>query len=627
MARVDITPATALSLTSGTTATLTAAAYTRDNRSLGNNGITWSSSNESVASVADGVVTAKLVGSANITASIGGISSGAVSVSVTPGAATQLGLRVQPNGANSGTAFLSQPVVEVRDAAGNVVTTAGQTITVSLASGGGTLSGTTSAIAVNGVATFNGLSLSGTIGPRTLTFSTPGLSPVTSNTFNLAPGTPTTLAIRTQPIASTAYVRFPTPAVVELRDDAGNISPANAPVTAIIASGGGTLGGDATILPTNGVATFTTLTVNGSGGPRTLQFSSPNLTSVTTASFDVAEAPPAVIAPASNTPSLTVITGPYTASIDIPVTNGGVVPLTNLAVQSITYGAGGSGWLTATFPSGPNAPTKLRLTASGASLAVGSYSATIVLSGSAPATTSLTLTVKVVPDLIDAYGTAANKVSLVNVGAALSPGFVTTERQSGTQVTPDASVTYTSRIPSIATVNAAGQITAVGPGETWIVATSAIYNGDSVLVIVPKPSGVILQTDLTNFNNKIGDVITMKVLIDTRGATLGAATVTLSWSPVVGTTPVFGSLDFVDVNTTAGPMTVTTSFDPDLNILRITGASANGVTGVVTLATVRLNVTDAAKNILYFNAVELLGPDLSNLLPTATVTQYPVISK
>ena len=74
-------------------------------------------------------------------------------------------------------------------------------------------------------------------------------------------------------------------------------------------------------------------------------------------------------------------------------------------------------------------------------------------------------------------------------------------------------------------------------------------------------------------------------------------------------------------------MSVVTAFDETLSILRITGASVSGVTGVVELATVTLRVSAPAQNILYVNAVELLGSDLTNLLPGATVTQYPVISK
>ena len=629
MARIEITPTAPISLVSGNTTTLTAVAYTRDNRSLGSSGITWSSSNPAVAAIADGLVTARLVGSVTITASSGVVSSG-IAVSVTFGTPSQLAIRTQPDGANSGLPLRTQPVLEVRDAAGNLVTTAGQTVVASLATGEGTLTGVATAIAVNGVATFNGLGITGLIGPRALTFSSPGLSSATSASFNLAAGTPAALVIRTQPVAGTAYARFPTPAVVELRDGAGNLTSSNATVTATIASGDGTLGGDASVAAVGGVATFSTLTVNGGSGPRTLQFTSANVTPVASARFDVAEAPPAVIALSANTPSLRVVAGQSSAFLDVQITNSGVFPLTNLAVQSITYNpAASSGWLTTTYPSGTNAPAALRLTASGASLAVGTYSATVVIAGSGATTTaSLTLSLTVIPAYVNAYGTAANKISLVGVGSTFSPGLVTTDIGSGSVVAPDPNITYSSRIPGIASVDAAGRITGVAPGEAWVVATSSVYNADSVLVIVPKNSGLILRTDLTTFNAQAGDVITVKVLIDTRGASLGAATVTFSWSPWVGTNPVInGSIRLVGTNTSASPMNVVTSFDQTLNVLRITGASVSGVSGVVELATLSLRVNAAAKNTLFVDAIELLGSDLSNLLPSATVTQYPVISK
>ena len=629
VARIEITPAAPISLSSGSTTTLTAVAYTRDNRALGNAGITWSSSSPGVASIADGVVTARLVGSALITAASGGISATGVTVTVTPGTASQLAIRTQPNGASSGLPFRTQPAVEIHDAAGNLVTTAGQTVTASLATGAGTLTGIAVATAVNGVASFTNLGLTGLIGPRTLTFGSPGLSPATSVSFNLVAGDAATLVMRTQPLAGTAYAAFRTPAAVELRDGAGNLANSSATVTASLASGDGTLGGNTSVAAIAGVATFATLTVNGSAGTRTLQFSSPNVTPVTSASFDVADAPPAVITLSSAAPSLRMVFGPSTAYLDVAITNGGVFPLSNLAVQSVNYDpAASSGWLATSFPSGTTAPATLRLTATGTSLAVGTYRATVVLSGTGAATTtSLTVTLTVIPAYVNAYGTAANKVSLVGIGSTFSPGLVTTDINSGSVVANDPNVTYTSRIPSIATVDASGQITGVAPGEAWIVATSAVYNADSVLVIVPRSSGVILLTDLTSFNSQVGDVVTVKVLVDTRGASLGAATVTFSWSPWVGTSPVFGSLRLVSTNTSASPMSVVTSYDPTLDILRITGASVSGVSGVVELATLTLRVSAPAKNVLFVNAVELVGSDLSNLLPSATVTQYPMISK
>lgn len=623
--RIDVTPLAPLALMSGSSATLTATAFTKDNRSLGSAGVTWTSSNDNVASVAGGVVTAKLVGTATITATSGSVSSAGVTVTVSAGAASQLSIRTQPDGASSAATMTTPPVVEVRDAAGNLVISSTVSITVALASGGGALSGATTVSAVGGVATFAGLSITGLIGARTLTFSASGLTSVTSASFTLAPGVATQLVIRAQPVANTAYAVFPTPAVVEIRDAQGNVANSTASVTATLASGGGALGGTATVAAVAGVATFTSLTVQGTAGVRTLTFSSGTLAAVTSAGFSVAAAPPAVIAFGPIAANVTAAVGRDPANTVIAVTNSGVFPLTNLRVVNITYNPiSPTGWLSASWPSGTSAPTNLQLAITSSPFPVGTYTAYVLVAGDgAAASATLTVTLTVAPALVNTYGTTANKISVVATGATLSPGLVTTTG-AGVPTTTDATVTYSSRSPAIASVDATGKITAVATGQAWIVAGSTQANADSVQVIVPRGSGVIMRTDLTNYRYRIGDTVTVHVQADTRGATLGAATVTFSWPVYTGPNGDYNALSFIDVNTSASPMSPTSAVDRTINIMRLTGASVAGATGVVDLAVVRFRVTRAGVFPLYINAIELIGTDLSNLLPTATFTQYPL---
>jgi hypothetical protein len=107
------------------------------------------------------------------------------SFTVAAGAPTQLVVTTEPGGAADGVAFTTQPVIEIRDAQGNRTTSTAE-VTVAIATGTGTLSGTTAVNAVNGVATFAGLAVSGT-GAHTLQFTTatPALS-VTSASFTVA---------------------------------------------------------------------------------------------------------------------------------------------------------------------------------------------------------------------------------------------------------------------------------------------------------------------------------------------------------------------------------------------------------------------------------------------------------
>ena len=622
--RVDVAPTAPITLQSGATATLSASAFTRDGRSVSSASFTWLSSNDAVASVSGGVITAKLVGTASITATSGSVSSSAVTVTVTPGAAAQLGVRTQPSGAASAVALTVQPVIEVRDAAGNLVSTASTAVTVAVASGGGTLAGTVTATAVAGIASYTDLAITGLVGARTLQFSATGLTAATSNSFTLTAGAASKLSIRTQPVAGTAYAVFPTPPVLEIQDAAGNLTASTATVTATIAAGGGTLSG-ASVNSASGVSTFSALTVLGTAGARTLTFSSAGLPAVTSVSFNVAVAPPAIIKLSSDISALSASLGSNPAATTVSVTNTGVFPLTNLRVQSVTYTpASPAGWLVTSFTAGTDAPASLRLTVTAASLAIGSYSAAVVLAGDgAAATKTLTVNLTVTPLGVNSFGTSANRVSILAPGATLTPGLQTT--LNGAVSTPDPTVTYISRSTAIATVDASGRITAVAPGQGWIVAASTQSNNDSVLVIVPRNTGLVLRTDMTKYNYRIGDTITVKVIADTRGATLGAATVTFTWPVYIGSAGTFGSLAYIDAVAGASTMSPLFSVDNTLNVIRINANSTAGATGVVELATIRFRIIKSGLNTFYVNGVELLGIDLSDLLTTASLTQYPVL--
>ena len=74
--------------------------------------------------------------------------------------------------AQVGVPFDRQPVIQVRDAAGNPVQVAGVTITAAIASGSGTIGGTTTATTgPNGRATFTNLEINGATGAHTLIFA------------------------------------------------------------------------------------------------------------------------------------------------------------------------------------------------------------------------------------------------------------------------------------------------------------------------------------------------------------------------------------------------------------------------------------------------------------------------
>jgi hypothetical protein len=113
---------------------------------------------------------------------------------VNSGGATALLITTPPSGGQPGVAWATQPTVQILDAAGNIVDSdASITLAITTgtpASGGaGTLIGTTTVSAVNGVATFSGLSIdTAGVGYR-LTASSGVLTPADSALFSVTAGT------------------------------------------------------------------------------------------------------------------------------------------------------------------------------------------------------------------------------------------------------------------------------------------------------------------------------------------------------------------------------------------------------------------------------------------------------
>src|SRR5262249_31787944 len=175
---------------------------------------------------------------------------------VSAAAATVLVFTTQPGGATAGSAFATQPVVQTEDTFGNLSTVAlgsTVTVTVALASGTGTLQGTTSynigTAGGNGSITGSGLRID-QAGAFTLSAAATGLTTATSTSFTVSPTTATVLAFTTQPGGATAGSAFATQPVIKTEDAFGNLSTvglaSTVTVTVAIASGTGTLQGTTT---------------------------------------------------------------------------------------------------------------------------------------------------------------------------------------------------------------------------------------------------------------------------------------------------------------------------------------------------------------------------------------------
>ena len=125
-----------------------------------------------------------------LTFSASSMTSATQNITVTPGVASRLAIKKASAGTTSGVAFTTQPQISVADSSYNPVSGFASVVNVAI-SAGGTLVGSTSATVdtSSGIATFNNLGVSGTIGTTyTLTYSASGL---TSTTSTVKIGTPT----------------------------------------------------------------------------------------------------------------------------------------------------------------------------------------------------------------------------------------------------------------------------------------------------------------------------------------------------------------------------------------------------------------------------------------------------
>src|SRR5205809_8135856 len=184
--------------------------------------------------------------------------------------------------------------VAVQDAQGNTVMTATTSITLAIGTNpaSGTLSGTTIVAAVNGVATFSTLSLNTAGSGYTLTASATGLTGATSTAFNisLSVGPAAKLVFAVPPSNAVAGAAIAPAVQVAVQDAQGNtVTTATTSITVAIGTNpaSGTLTGTTTVAAVNGVATFSTLSLNTAGSGYTLSASATGLTGTVSTAFNV----------------------------------------------------------------------------------------------------------------------------------------------------------------------------------------------------------------------------------------------------------------------------------------------------------------------------------------------------
>jgi alpha-tubulin suppressor-like RCC1 family protein len=297
VATVTVTPATPV-LVIGGTQQMAAEARDGDNAVVNGVNYLWVSSDPSVAKVsASGLVTAVGGGQATIFA-VGKGTPGNTSVTVNATAA-RLAFSIQPANATAGDPLSPAVQVEIQDAGGNRITTARDPVTVTFANnaGGGVLTGTKTVNAVNGIASFSGLSINKSAAGYTLSASSGGLTAATSTAFTIAAAAPAKLGFTAQPVNAQGNVAMGSAVTASIFDAFDNVvRGATNPVTlsigtnpwkGLVGLGGNVSATLLTVSAVDGLATFNNVRVDKPAVGYTLAVSSPSLATATSASFNV----------------------------------------------------------------------------------------------------------------------------------------------------------------------------------------------------------------------------------------------------------------------------------------------------------------------------------------------------
>jgi hypothetical protein len=214
-------------------------------------------------------------------------------------APSQLNFLVSPSNSTGGGAFATQPVVQVEDAYGNIVTDDQSTVSLAVTSNTGTAGAAVSGCVgaeSGGTVYFSGCSVNTSGSNYTLTASDGSDATDNSSNFNVTVGAAAQLAFTVSPVASSTGVNFGVQPVVWVEDAGGNkvTSLPNTSVTLAISSGSGTLACTQTsniAASSSGVATFSGCKITlGTQGSFTLKATASGLTTATSNSFTVAGA-------------------------------------------------------------------------------------------------------------------------------------------------------------------------------------------------------------------------------------------------------------------------------------------------------------------------------------------------
>jgi hypothetical protein len=246
----------------------------------------------------------------------------------------------QPTSTTAGATITPAVTVDVLDAQGHLMNNDHSNVTLHLV-GDGTLNGTLTVAAVNGVATFSDLSIN-QAGSFDLDASDGTFADAISNSFTINPAQATKLVYVQQPTSTVAGAIISPAVVVAVEDNFGNIETGDgSTITIALASGSGTLGGTLMQSVSSGAASFNDLSIQPDG-TYSLIATDGSLTSATSVSFTITPAPPKLLAINRLAPI-----GPITSDNSVEFQVLFSEPVTGVGASSFTLQISG---VTATTP-------------------------------------------------------------------------------------------------------------------------------------------------------------------------------------------------------------------------------------------------------------------------------------
>jgi hypothetical protein len=215
----------------------------------------------------------------------------ACSESTTPATATKLAFNTMPLSVLAARPIDPSVVVTIQDANGRTVAGATTNVTLSIGpnSPAGTLGGTVTLAAVDGVAVFHNVNIDKAGSGYTLSATALNLTGATSSAFDVFPGPAAKLGFTIQPASALANTIFPAVAVA-VQDAGGNTVPgavANVALAIGTNPGNANLSGTALLPTVNGVATFSNVSITAPGNGYTLVASAQNLGNTVSAPFNM----------------------------------------------------------------------------------------------------------------------------------------------------------------------------------------------------------------------------------------------------------------------------------------------------------------------------------------------------